>query len=309
MSQRDAWPRMAVHVFALVMAAGLLGCATDLRPTRLEQQGVTAASASEGRATLARMVEAHGGWAAWQAKQTISVELTDTWHSALRRALAMPWPMNGQRMRLDIRLADHAARITFVDGPEQGMVWGVVGDRGWVRAVDGTVSDDDGIRFWVRAFAYFVELPFRLSEAEIVSSEGQRTIGGRAYHQVFVTWRALAPQDDIDHWLAYVDVETHRLAWVAYTLRELALVPKGAMRFEAHEAVDGVLLPLALASFRDPDSDAQNHSIAVAAIGFDRALPAGYFERGGAKDEPPARAGVVGEGMGAVEVTDSRPAR
>ncbi|MEZ4432638.1 MAG: hypothetical protein R3F65_09515 [bacterium] len=291
--------RMAWLASLACAAVALGGCAIDLRPERLEREGPSAATAREGRAVLARMVEAHGGAAAWRAHETISVEYTDTWHSAVRRALAMPWPMNGQRMRLDIRLADHAARITFLDGPEQGLVWGLVGERGWVRAPDGAVEDDDGVRFWVRAFAYFVELPFRLSEAEIVSAEGERTIAGRRYHQVFATWRAPEPQDDIDHWLVYVDAETHLLGWVAYTLRELALVPKGSMRFTEHASTGGVMLPRALASFRDPDSDAQNHSIAVYGLAFDRPLPVGYFERGGAADEPPAKAGVLGDAIAA----------
>ncbi len=283
--------RLAPLAVLCVLTAG---CSIDLRPERLEQQGVTADTASEGRAVLTRMVEAHGGLAAWRAHQTISVEYTDTWHNWLRRSLAMPWPQNGQRMRLDIRVADHAARITFLDGPEQGAVWGLVGDKAWVRHPDGEIEDDDGKRFWVRAFAYFVELPFRLPEAEIVSYEGTRDIAGRPHHEVFATWRAPEPQDDIDHWLAYVDAETHRLSWVAYTIRELAIVPKGSMRFQGHAPVDDVVLPRALASFRSPDSDTQNHSVEVYGIALDAPLPTGYFDRGGVADEPPAEPDVLG---------------
>lgn len=275
-------------IAALAACALLAGCSVDLRPERLEAEGVTRESAAEGRAVFARMMAAHGGLDRWRARRNISVEISDTWHNWLRRAAAMPWPENGQRMRLDVRIADHAARITFLDGPERGAVWGLVGDRAWVRGVDGRVEDDDARRFWVRAFAYFVEMPFRLPEAEVVSYEGTEVIGGRSHHRVFATWRAPEPQDDIDHWIAYVDAETHRLSWVAYTIRELAIVPKGAMRFTAHHEMDGLWLPGALDSFRSPQSDTQNHSVRIFDVRFDVDWPAGYFERGGAPEEPPA---------------------
>lgn len=289
-----------IPLIALLAAALLTACSVDLRPERLEAEGVTVATATEGRATLARMMAAHGGLDRWRSHANISVEISDTWHNALRRALAMPWPQNGQRMRLDVRIADHAARITFLDGPEKGTVWGLTGDGAWIRHRDGAVEDDDGKRFWVRAFAYFVEMPFRLPEAEIVSYEGTEEAGGRTYHRVFATWRAPEPQDDIDHWVAYVDAETGLLGWVAYTIRELAIVPKGAMRFTAHHPMHGLLLPGALDSFRSPQSDTQNHSVRIFDVRFDVEWPANYFERGGAgADEPPAEPRAAGEGEGA----------
>lgn len=264
---------------AVALTLGLFSaCGVDIRPEPIAQSGVTPEAAARGRALMAEMIHAHGGVEAWKAHTNVAIELSDTWHSAWRRALAMPWSHNGQRMRLDIRIADHAARFTFLDGPGEGEVWGLVGDRSWKQPKGEPVEDDDGVAFWVRSFTYFVEMPFRLPEAEIIAYAGQETVAGKVYDRVFLTWRAPEPQDDIDQWIAYIDPETKRLVWAAYTLRELAIVPKGAMRFQGHQDVGGVMLPHDLASFRNPQSDSQNHSIQVFSITFDVERPPGYFE-------------------------------
>ncbi|MCA9537779.1 MAG: hypothetical protein KC620_02755 [Myxococcales bacterium] len=216
-----------------VLLACIAACTPDLRPTRLQEKGVTDDSQAKAREWLDKMVAAHGGRDAWAAKGDFEIELTDEWPSFLPRTAAMPWPESGQRMRIAKKIGKEDIRLTFIGGDHDGEVWGIQNWATWTQKPGGqpVFDEDDDIKFWLPTVAYFFEMPIRIAEAGIISYEGEETINGRKYAVVFCTWGTAEPQDAIDQYLVYIDTETHRLGWSYFTVRDLTLASSGTMRF------------------------------------------------------------------------------
>jgi hypothetical protein len=239
--------RVNVRRRLLALAALLsatMGCAlADLRPPAV-LDGVSESEIARGRARLEALADTYGGVAAWR-RGAMRYELVDTWPVWLTRTVAMPWRASPQRLELVVQSGTDAATLALRAGPEDGEVWGIRGGRTTVSRAANAPADVDHprARFRVPTLAYFLDMPFRLREAEVVQDAGDAERQGRRYHRVFATWRAAAPQQDLDQYLAWIDAETGRLAFVEYTIRELSGFLRGAMVFEGDLVADGVHLP------------------------------------------------------------------
>ena len=98
--------------------------------------------------------------------------------------------------------------------------WGIHAWNTWRAEGEAPPSYSDGderISFWLPTLQYFLEMPFRLPEGELVDCAGKARIdyGGRKVevYRVYVTWGSYAPHARLDQYLAYLDVETIREAW------------------------------------------------------------------------------------------------
>lgn len=238
-------PRRSPALLLLLTGA----CATaDLRP----EGGTFPASAeAEGRAWLVKAAEAQGG-AALGAHRAISMWMRDEWPGWLARAVAFPWPENGQLLRVDARVGTDDGRITFVGGPEADSGWGI---QQWVTYrfdaagkldFDPVDDPDDDIKFWIPTTMYFPFMVWRLQEADVVRAMGPQTIGERTYQRVFVSWGRAEPQDEIDQYVVYIDEQTHLLRWARYTVRDVAGFAVGLMRYEDYREVGDLKLPYTL---------------------------------------------------------------
>lgn len=262
--------------FALaLLAAPLVACTTDIRPEVIAEDGITPESAAEGRAWLDKMVTAHGGVDAFKAHRDAEVVFTDTWPAWLTRTAAMPWPQNGQRIRMSLSTTTDDARLTFVGGELDGHTWGL---QNWVTYTiepgkSPAFEDDDDLRFWVPTMAYFFAMPWRIVEAGVVGYAGQQTIDGRPHAVVYATWGSAEPQDDIDQYVLYIDAETHRLTHAAYTVRELVLASQSAVRFSDFREVQGLVVPHTLTMVEEFGSDAVLHLMKLESVQFATGKP------------------------------------
>lgn len=224
-------------------------CATvDLRPDEApidEKENPEAV----GRAWLAKAAEAQGGFDALKAAKTARFVFTDEWPGWLTRTLIRPW--EGERMQLDARLGTDDGRVTFLD-EDEGSAWGI---HRWVTyrvdedgrmTIDDVDDRDDGIAFWIPTTLYFATAAFRLGEASIAHFIGTRTIAGREHAGVFLSWNDAAPQDDIDQYIAWIDVETNILGWLEYTVRDYGGWVRGTMRFSDYRDVASLKVPYRL---------------------------------------------------------------
>jgi hypothetical protein len=230
---------------ALVSVAS--GCATvDLRPERLD---ASEASAARGRARLAAAVEAHGGAARFAATPQLEATLVDEWPGWLMRTFASPWPDATQRLVLQLALPGDDGRLEIRGADGATETWGLQHWVSWSLDPTGAprfdpVGDADFDRkFWIPTIGYFLLAPFRLGEGGIVLDAGAREIGGRRHEGVFVTWGGLEPQAELDQYVAWFDAETHRLAWLEYTVRDFGGFIRGTMRYDDWRSVDGLVLP------------------------------------------------------------------
>ncbi|MCB9523255.1 MAG: hypothetical protein H6702_07710 [Myxococcales bacterium] len=259
-------------------AAALAGCTADLRPPTL-RSGVAADQAAQGRALLAKMLAAHGGAARFRAARDARFTLTDTWPQWLNRTAAMPWPASGQRLRAEFLLGQDDGRLTFLGGDEDGWVWGVQDWATWTQRPGQARDwdDDDDVRFWVPTLAYFLELPFRIGEATVVAHGGEVEVAGQTYTTVFASWGTAEPQADVDQYVLYLDPQTHRLAYAAYTVRDMYGFLKGAVRYQDWQPVGGLLFPQRMTMTDVPGGDDVTHEVRIEAADVELKQPDAFY--------------------------------
>lgn len=262
-----------------LIASLTLACTTDLRPERLQHDGVSPEAAAEGRAWLDRMVEAHGGLAAWKAHRDVELVFTDTWPAWLPRTAAMPWGQDGQTIVMGMLLGTDDARLSFRGGPDDGVTWGVQQWQTWKQEKGGApVFEEDGdVRFWVPTMAYFFALPFRIGEASVVAYAGDTVIDGRPHAIVYATWGSAEPQDEIDQYVLYIDRETHRLSWANYTVRDLMLADQGAVRLGDLREVEGIVVPFEMTMVETFGSDSVVHVMKLQSVDFGVGHPDAFY--------------------------------
>ena len=272
-------PRAARWGAAVVGLWSLTACATAdlLAPGHV----VTTAAEAAGRQWLAAAADAQGG-AALGAHRTVSLWMRDTWPGWLSRAVAMPWPEDGQRFRLDAVVGTDDARITFIGGPEAGHAWGIqrwVADGvapGEAARFDPVDDPDDDVKFWIPTTLYFPFLAWRLQEASVVQLLAPEDIDGRRYQRIFATWGQAAPQDEVDQYVLYVDDETHLVRWARYTVRDVAGFAVGLMRLEDYQPIGDVRLAASMtvvSAYTDEEPSLHRYQVERGAL--DAPLPGG----------------------------------
>jgi hypothetical protein len=256
----------------------LAGCLADIRPDALVATPVPDAATVRGRAVLEAAAEAHGGIDAWQARETVTVEMTDSWRGMFK--LFSPWPSANVTVRLEQRLHTFDSRATFSDADNAGLVWGISDWKTWEEQ-DGEgarVRKNKGARFMLPTMHYFTELPYRILEAPILVDVGEETVGGVVYDRVFATWESVEPTAKFDQYIVYVDRSTGRIAKTHYTVRELGGFITGTMHYEDYVQVDGAWLPMTMVVTAKPTDTLADymHRATVSSWTFEAADPSAF---------------------------------
>ncbi len=229
------------------------GCATaDLRSEQLREQGLRAEVRDRGHAVLDAMAHAHG-LSAWRSKRTTQVTMRDDWDSALATLLRLkPWD-DDELLRFRIENGTFNTRVDFLDGPRKGGVQGMQAWRTYTKESDGEIEfeDDKNIRFFLPAITYFIELPFRLHKAPVVSYEGEAIFNSRRYDKVLVTWQSLSPNEH-DQYVLWINQVTGLMDLATFTIREQGDFFKSTIYFDDYRVVDGVQV-----AFRQTIADLQ----------------------------------------------------
>jgi hypothetical protein len=263
-ARRPAAARLAAVVSILLPLAAPLaaqdgfphrvtGGLADLRPEGFDAE--SPAARERGRALLERAVARHGG-DAWARHETLTVTATDAWKEP-----GPWWPQQNQRARFLQLLGTFTSRVTFLDGPEAGEVWGI--QSWWPYKAPGEKAEavflveDLPIQFYLPTLQYFNELPFRLARAPLVADLGPAELFGVEYDRVFVTWGSSEPHEDADQYVLWIKRSSGLVAKAHYTLREAArmsITPEeqrpmmragaaGTIHYGDYRDVDGVWLP------------------------------------------------------------------
>ncbi|MCB9679099.1 MAG: hypothetical protein H6737_28615 [Alphaproteobacteria bacterium] len=270
--------RVLISLFATVVGLfAVLGLAlavfglplVDIRPASVSVADDPAAEA-RGRELLAAMLEAHGGAEALHRHASLELDLRDTWVGVGR--WFNPWPDADQRAHVRQRVHSFDSEAELLNGPEAGVTWGVTEGAAW-RRVDGVEqpSDSAQIRFMLPTLHYFVEMPQRLTEAPLVRYVGTEEVRGATYDVVYATWERIEANPQYDQYLVYLDPETHRLAKVHYTVREIAPVASGVAHLLDQRPVDGfwVAHDIPVTTGLHDDPEAYMHRMVLDAVRFD----------------------------------------
>ena len=205
------------RVLVALLAVASTGCLplADIRPDTVDPEATDLDAEARGRALLEAAADAHGGLAAWQQKQTTELIFRDEWRGLA--TLMAPWPSSDVRANIVQRTRTFDSVVTFQDGAPDGLVWGIEAWKPWVDDGSGRQNvEDSDIRFMLPTTQYFVEMPFRMLEAELVRDAGPVTVDGVTYDTVYATWGGWSANEDYDQYVIYLDPQTHRWAKVAY---------------------------------------------------------------------------------------------
>lgn len=183
-----------------------------------------------------------------------------------------PWPDDDQRARITTRIHTFDSRAELLNGPDEGLTWGI---QDWAPYTerDGarTAVDDASIRFMLPTVQYFVEMPQRLTEAELVRHVGQQTVGGDTYDVVYATWGTLEANAEYDQYLLFFAPESGRLAKAQYTVREMMNLAVGTIHLDDQRAIDGYWVPhrMTVTSSPQDDPDTYMHRMVLTDFHFD----------------------------------------
>lgn len=241
------------------------GCMTNLRPDGLPEDRPPAVAEARGRGVLSQMQAAHGG-EAWTKAETLSLTMTDEWRG-LMGSLANPWPASTVKVDLRLEVGTFNAQAEFLEGEPAGTTWGIQSWRTYVErpGMGITFEEDDDIGFILPALQYIVELPGRISAAELVAYAGEAEAQGRLHDVVFATWGKLDGHSEADQYRLFVDRETRRLTKAHYTVRAFADFAQGVVFYDDYREVNGVLVPHRLRITASPDDAPEDwvHEVTV----------------------------------------------
>ena len=99
-------------------------------------------------------------------------------------------------------------KLTTVSGEDSSEVWHYNNGLSYKRKEPQfrlTHVEDRNIEFWVPTYAYFIELPFRILEADALEHFGSERVGDRRYSKILASWNSVEPQKEIDQYLIYLD--------------------------------------------------------------------------------------------------------
>ena len=267
-------------VGAVAAVALLCGCVkADIRPRQLRQAAYDEDSIRRGRELLAAAAERHG-LESWRAYTTMESLASDEW-PGWRRLLGH-WPGERQRFRSRALLGTSTSRVELLDGKKEGEVWGIQARAAYKLRPGAEISfmEDEAIESWLPALQYFNELPFRLISAEHVAALGARSLEGREYELVFVTWGSVEPNLEHDQFIVWIDDESGLVAKVHHTVRDAFRLATATMHFSDYCKVQGVLVPFrqtvtigAPESARAPLDLRFLHRITLQAVIFDSFAP------------------------------------
>jgi len=200
----------------------------------------------KARALLQQMAEAHGV-SNWDGIETYSVELEDLFFGQLGN-YSHPFPEDTVQFLLTYIPNSFDGRMQFLSGEKNGLVWGMQSWKTYYNSQSKgfKFEENNGIKFWLPTYQYFIEFPKRILNADALAYAGEKEINGKLCDGVIATWKSTAPQIDIDQYLIWIDRSTHRIAKLEYTIREAYNFLKGAAYFNDYKNYQGIYLPSSL---------------------------------------------------------------
>lgn len=181
----------------------------DIRTPEVKEQ----LDAEKGKSILMEMAAAHHV-DKWSEIDTYSLKLTDQFFGLLGK-FSSPFPKNIGTLDIHFIPKTFTSQATFTEGKWEGRIWGI---QSWKTYTEKELAlqqfqtkNNKQIEFWLPTYQYFVELPLRILEADVISYAGERSRNGEMYDLVFASWKSDQPQKDIDQYLLWIERDSKRL--------------------------------------------------------------------------------------------------
>ena len=229
----------------VLMSILFSSCLSDLRPkSRRSTSAYTAEMRQKGIEILEKYAMV-SGQETWDNIQSYQIFLNDDYFGTMGK-LAQPFGQKRNQFRIEFYPNENSGSLLLLNGKKKGMVWGYNEGNTYVKeTVNGAIKDVENkkIKFWLPTYQYFIELPFRISNADQIYHMGEEKYGLYNYDKVLVTWKQTAPQKKLDQYLIWVNQGTGLVDKLEFTLRDQAGFLKSTAIISEHIVYKGVVIP------------------------------------------------------------------
>ncbi len=239
----------------------LSGC--KMADLSMTTQGPTPQSEAMARNKIQETIDRQG-FRRMAHHQVYQYTVRDHWRGVLAR-MARLWPEVDAHLHFKQNFNTFDSRMTFLNGDRSGDEIGLQSwqlyekKRDWtsVRELDSKNKSNNYV-FALATFHYFIEMPFRLSNAELLRYYGIERLNGNTYDLVFASWHSEKPSPDFDQYILWINADTKLVDYVVYTLRDnknpLTRGMYGSVAFQDYRNVDGFLVPFSMTVMLNDDA-------------------------------------------------------
>jgi len=224
-----------LFVFASLFIFGTADIRTDLTRNK--------PNAAKGKALLDKAAISHG-LEKWEEWETVQLKWSHEF-AMLPAIFASPFPDAKFEADFSFTPGQWDSRLDFTSGKNKGTSWGI---QNWNTYEKNTLTpapvfaENADLKFWLPTYQYFVELPSRIFEADIILYAGEQEKDGKTYDGVYATWKSAEVQRNIDQYNLWIDRETGLIAWVDFTIRDFTNFAKGSVEYLDYKDFDGLKL-------------------------------------------------------------------
>jgi len=236
---------MRLAVLLLFMSICFSSCLSDLRPKDYRSsEKYTDEAHKKGVEILKRYAEV-SGQEKWNTINSYQIYFNDDFYGLLGK-YGQPFKNKKNQFKLDYYPQENSGTLLFLNGKKKGEVWGYnEGNTYYRESINSPIIDKEkkGIRFWVPTYQYFIELPFRISNADVIYHVGEEKYGLETYDKVLITWKKAEPQRKLDQYLLWVNQNTGLVHKMQYTIRDQGSFFVGTALIDDHYNYDGIVIP------------------------------------------------------------------
>lgn len=256
----------------------LSGCGVYDYRNDVVKAGITENLEKKGKNILREMEKAHG-LHLYQEKENARFYLQDEWRPGILKTFGMPWSESNEKLQLDYLIGTNDIRLTFLENIHRGEVWGL---QNWAcyKEVENEVSfkQKNKLKFWLPTVQYFMEMPFVIGTADIISYAGTEKFDGKTYDLVFISWGKSEPQRKIDQYVLWINQETKLLDMAQFTVRDQHPLINGTMHYNDYRNVNGIMISFnQIAARKMGQTDKYLHKFTVSDVVFDTTIPKEKF--------------------------------
>ncbi|WP_040253298.1 DUF6503 family protein [Psychroserpens mesophilus] len=186
----------------VIIAVILLSCKNDKSSEGVESSidysetelDVTTSTYPE---SISKVFDAHGGLDTWKAMQTLKFKMAKDAGD-------------------EVTLTDLHNRKSLITMPKHTM--GFDGEKVWLQKKD-TTSYKGNPKFYYNLMFYFYAMPFILADDGIIYEDVKPLeFEGKSYPGIKIAYESGVGESPEDEYILYYDSETHKMAWLAYTV-------------------------------------------------------------------------------------------
>lgn len=185
----------------------------------------------------------------WDSIETYHVEFEDEFFGFIGKQVHS---FTEQKMQFSLNYIPKTSngQLEILNGEEKGKVWGIQDWQTYYKDTNGAIvqKKDKDLKFWIPTYQYFIELPNRIQEANVVDYVGTNTIDGIECEGVIASWNTITPQRNIDQYIIWIDAESKMIVRVEYTIRDQYKFLTGWVDYPDYKEEDGFILPTTIPS-------------------------------------------------------------